>query len=119
MGLVGIIVYFCILGFFAWKGFKISLSCKDRFAAYTSLGFVAMIVCQSLVNCGVVCGGLPSTGIPLPFFSLGGSSIIVTLCMCGFVINASRLNSDEDIKESTESVVKNINESEYIDLSSI
>ena len=45
---------------------------------------------QSLVNCMVVCGLLPPTGIPLPFFSVGGSSIIVTLAMCGFILNASR-----------------------------
>ena len=44
----------------------------------------------------VVCGVLPSTGIPLPFFSLGGSSIIVTLAMCGFILNASR--SEESIE---------------------
>ncbi len=119
MGLAGILIYFIILGFFTWKGIKISLSCKNRFAAYASFGFIAMIASQSLLNCGVVCGGLPSTGIPLPFFSLGGSSIIVTLCMCGFVINASRLNSDSDDSGTKESVVKNINESEYIDLASI
>jgi cell division protein FtsW len=50
------------------------------------------------MNCGVVCGALPSTGIPLPFFSLGGSSIIVTLSMCGFVLNASRGDFEDEIK---------------------
>ena len=68
----------------------------NRFASFVSFGFVTMIVMQSLINCAVVCGALPATGIPLPFFSLGGSSIIVTLMMCGFVVNASRCNTDED-----------------------
>jgi len=59
-----------------------------------------MISAQSLVNCAVVCGALPSTGIPLPFFSLGGSSIISTLCMCGFILNASRIRSDNEAQDN-------------------
>lgn len=93
-GLGGVITYFVMLAVFAWRGFKISFECKDRFAGFASFGFITMIVLQSFLNCGVVCGALPSTGIPLPFFSLGGSSIIITLCMCGFVVNASRCNSE-------------------------
>lgn len=96
MGLFGVTVYFATLGVFAWRGFKTSVVCKNRFASYASFGFVLMISAQSIVNCAVVCGALPSTGIPLPFFSLGGSSIITTLCMCGFIVNASRINSDND-----------------------
>ena len=98
MGLIGVIAYFVLLGFFAWKGIKISLTCENRFASYGTFGCVAAIVLQSLMNCGVVCGALPSTGIPLPFFSLGGSSIIVTLSMCGFVLNASRGDFEDEIK---------------------
>ena len=48
----------------------------------------------------VVCGLLPSTGIPLPFFSLGGSSIIITLAMCGFILNTSR--GEESIENISE-----------------
>ena len=75
---------------------KIAVSCKNRFAAFASFGFIVIIALQSLINCAVVCGALPSTGIPLPFFSLGGSSIIVSLCMCGFVVNASRCDTEEE-----------------------
>ena len=49
-----------------------------------------------MVNLAVVCGVAPTTGIPLPFFSSGGSSLIITLCMCGFVINASHCDADND-----------------------
>ena len=100
MGLFGVTGYFVLLGLFAWRGYKIAFECQDRFAAFGSFGFVSMIVCQSVINCAVVVGAIPTTGIPLPFFSLGGSSIIVTLSMCGFVLNASRCDSDsaEDIK---------------------
>lgn len=96
MGLGGVMAYFVLLIFFALRGYKIALFCKNRFAAIATFGFVSMIVCQSMLNCAVVCGALPSTGIPLPFFSVGGSSMIVTLCMCGFVINASRYDSEDN-----------------------
>ena len=90
MGYVGVIAYILLLVLFAWRGYKAAFSCPDRFAAYGCFGCVSVIVMQSVVNCMVVCGLLPSTGIPLPFFSVGGSSIIVTLAMCGFILNASR-----------------------------
>lgn len=90
MGYVGVIIYLLMLGFFAWRGYRAAYKCPNRFAAYGAFGCVTMIVLQSLINCMVVCGLLPTTGIPLPFFSVGGSSIIVTLMMCGFILNASR-----------------------------
>ena len=96
MGLSGVICYFFMLAFFVWRGIKIAVFCRNRFASFASFGFVVIIALQSLINCAVVCGALPSTGIPLPFFSLGGSSIIVTLCMCGFIVNASRCDTEEE-----------------------
>ena len=66
----------------------------DRFGAIGTFGCMASIFFQSLANVAVVCGAIPSTGIPLPFFSAGGSSMIVTLCMCGFMINAARGDVD-------------------------
>ncbi len=98
MGFFGVLAYFSVLVLFAARGTIIALHCTNRFAAFASFGFVFSIVAQSLMNCGVVCGLLPSTGIPLPFFSLGGSSIIVTLAMCGFVLNASRANTENEIE---------------------
>lgn len=103
MGFVGVIFYFILLGFFAYRGYRTALRCKDRFSAYTTFGCVSVIFLQSLLNTMVVCGLLPTTGIPLPFFSLGGSSIMVTLAMCGFILNASRCEEiDEKKLESDE-----------------
>lgn len=101
MGLFGVIIYFLLLGFFAFRGYKAALNCPKRFDSYVSFGFVTIILIQSLVNCGVVCGFIPTTGIPLPFFSLGGSSIIITLAMSSLVLNASRC------EEKVEKKVKN------------
>ena len=112
MGYVGVIAYIMLLLLFAWRGYKAAFSCPYRFAAYGCFGCVSVIVVQSIVNLMVVCGLLPSTGIPLPFFSVGGSSIIVTLGMCGFILNASRCqekNSEytqfEDISVDTLTVI--------------
>ncbi len=99
MGLVGVSFYFCLLLAFLLRGLGIAFRCQNGFAAYASFGCVMMIFLQSLLNCAVVCGAVPTTGITLPFFSSGGTALVVTLCMCGFVINASHCPSDEEYEE--------------------
>ncbi len=96
MGFFGVILYLCILGLFLWRVYKICMTCGNRFASIASFGFGAVIVAQSLLNIAVVAGVVPTTGIPLPFFSSGGSSMMVTLAMCGFIINSSRIEQTED-----------------------
>lgn len=100
MGFVGVALYFLLLTVFSYRAFRIALHCKNRFAAFASFGFALVIFLQSLMNTAVVAGLLPTTGIPLPFFSLGGSSIVVTFLMCGFLVNTSRLTSDGDADEN-------------------
>lgn len=92
MGLFGVLIYFVLLVYFAVKGFAFALNCADKFCGLTVFGLVTSIVLQSLMNCGVVCGALPSTGIPLPFFSSGGSSLVMTLMMCGIIMNIFRVD---------------------------
>jgi len=100
MGFIGIIGYFALLGYFAYKVYKIAISCDDFFRSLLAFGCGTIIVVQSLMNCGVVCGALPSTGIPLPFFSHGGSSMLMTLITCGIIINISKYeNASEMIYE--------------------
>ena len=90
MGFLGILGYFALLGYFSYKVFYIAAKCEDFFRSLLAFGCGTIIIIQSLLNCGVVCGALPSTGIPLPFFSHGGSSMLLTLVMCGVLINISR-----------------------------
>jgi len=104
MGYIGVIAYFALLVFFAVRGYKTAMKCKDRFAAYTCFGCVSIIFLQSILNTMVVCGLLPSTGIPLPFFSLGGSSIIVTLTMCGIILNISRCEEISEIYRGSDEI---------------
>lgn len=113
MGFGGVLVYFGLLCIFAWRGYMAAFNCPSRFTGYATFGCVSIIFIQSIINCMVVCGLLPSTGIPLPFFSLGGSSIIVTLAMCGFILNASRADEGivkekkyEEVSLNTFSVLK-------------
>lgn len=94
MGFLGVIFFFALLIFFAWRGYNIAFRCEDKFRSYTAFGLVTCIILQTLLNCGVVCGALPATGIPLPFFSSGGSSLIVTLLMCGVIINISKFDNN-------------------------
>lgn len=99
MGLIGVLGYFLLLGIFLVRGLFIAFRCPNKFASLGAFGCVFTIATQSVVNCAVVCGAAPTTGIPLPFFSSGGSSLIVTLCMCGFVINASHCDADNGFKD--------------------
>lgn len=114
MGFVGVALYFIILCVFAYRAYKISINCPDRFGAIGTFGCISSIFFQSLANLAVVCGAIPSTGIPLPFFSAGGSSVIVTMSMCGFMINAAREDGDSGegmiISESDDDDLEVLNE---------
>jgi cell division protein FtsW len=96
MGFVGVIVYLLLLGFFTWRGYRIAVECPDRYRSLSAFGAVTAIVLQSLMNCGVVSSLLPATGIPLPFFSSGGSSLVFSLLFCGIIINVSRWNAIQE-----------------------
>ncbi len=113
MGFVGVVLYFVILCVFAYRAYRCSFECPSRFGSIGAFGCASAIFFQSLANVAVVCGAIPSTGIPLPFFSAGGSSMIVTLCMCGFLINAARGGEeieDDDYGENGADELKVLNE---------
>ncbi len=97
MGFLGVLLYMVILGFFAWKAFQIAFQCKERYRSIIAFGSALIIVVQSGMNCAVVSGAFPATGIPLPFFSAGGSSMFLTLCLCGLLINVSRYEKDIEV----------------------
>ncbi len=63
---------------------------KDLFGTLLAAGVVAIIAFQMFVNIGMTIGVSPITGIPLPFISYGGSSLVVTLCICGVLLNVSQ-----------------------------
>lgn len=90
MGFIGSFVVLLSFFIMAWRGYKTALSAPDRFSCLLAAGATSLIVGQAIVNIGVVTGCLPITGIPLPFLSYGGSSLVVSLVSTGIVLNISR-----------------------------
>ncbi len=95
MGFLGVLLYLLLLGFFAWRIYLIAFRAEDRFSSYVAFGLGTSLVLQSLLNIAVVVGAVPATGIPLPFFSSGGSSLLISMAMCGLIINISKNNKKE------------------------
>lgn len=73
-----------------WRGIKIALEAPDSFGRLLALGIVFMLTIQVMINVSVVIGLIPVTGITLPFLSYGGSSLTLTLCSVGVLLNISR-----------------------------
>ncbi len=76
-------------------GTRISFRAQDQFGKLLGFGLTMMIVVQAAINIGVVTGSLPTKGLPLPFISFGGSSLMVSLAMIGVLINIARQSGDE------------------------
>lgn len=93
VGGVGVIVLFVIL---CGRGIKIAYSAPDRFSSLLAIGLVSWLTLQALMNIMVVVGILPTTGIPLPFISYGGTATIVNLFAVGMLLNISSLPQKED-----------------------
>ena len=90
LGLLGTMTILLVFGLFLWRGLRASLLAPDRFARLLSLGIVTGIVVQALFNISVVLSLVPTKGIPLPFISYGGSSLVPTLAAVGIVLNISQ-----------------------------
>ena len=69
---------------------RIAMNCRDKFGALLAAGITCSITVQAFLNMGVVIGILPTTGLPLPFFSAGGTSISITMAAVGILMNISR-----------------------------
>jgi len=89
LGLIGAVGVLILFGFFAWRGLRITLRAPDRFGAYLAFGLTSAIVFFSLINIGVVTRLLPTTGLPLPFISYGGSQLVVHMFLVGVLLNVS------------------------------
>lgn len=89
-GLVGCVVVVLLFCAFTLCGMRIATRCRDKFGALLAAGITATISVQAFLNMGVVIGLLPTTGLPLPFFSSGGTSISITMAAVGILMNISR-----------------------------
>jgi cell division protein FtsW len=87
LGLVGTASVIFAYVLFAWAGLKTALECRDPFGKRLAAGLTALICCQAGINLAAVLGMAPLTGIPLPFVSYGGSSLVVELVSVGILLN--------------------------------
>ena len=87
LGLVGSLVVIAGFAVFAWAGFRVALACRDPFGKRLAAGITTLVAGQAAVNLAAVLGMAPLTGIPLPFVSYGGSSLVVLLCAVGVLLN--------------------------------
>lgn len=90
LGLVGCLLVVLAFAVILWRGLRAARRAPDDFGCYLATGATAMIVCQAMINIGVVLGMLPTKGMPLPFISYGGSSMIVSLAAAGLLLNVSQ-----------------------------
>lgn len=90
LGLLGSILLVVAFGLFMWRGVRAALGAPDLLGVYLAGGITAMVVTQAMLNIGVVLGLLPTKGMPLPFISYGGSSLMTTLASSGVLLNISR-----------------------------
>lgn len=96
LGFLGVLAVMLLFLAFAWRGYSIALRCADKYEFYLAFGITTCILFQALLNMAVVAGLIPATGVPLPFFSSGGSSMLITLVMCGLLLNLSRRAKSKD-----------------------
>lgn len=93
-GFIGALVLVVLFAIYGWRGFIAAMKAPDDFGRYLGLGITTLVVGQALVNLSVVLGLMPTKGIPLPFISYGGSSLLVMLLATGVLLNISQ-HADE------------------------
>ena len=89
-----------LFGLFAWRGYSIALRSKDRFASLVVFGITSHVILQVLMNLAVVTNTIPSTGISLPFFSHGGTSLIILLLEMGVILAISRFSYEDGTEKN-------------------
>ena len=95
LGLVGTIVLLSLFLLFGRLGFKIARTAPDTFGYLLAAGITCMVLVYAFINMGVSTGLLPVTGLPLPFISYGGSSLLLTLVATGILINIGKSGSSD------------------------
>jgi cell division protein FtsW len=101
LGLIGttvVLACFCVI---AWRGLRTAMRAPDRFGSFLALGLTAMVTIQAFFNMSVVLGLLPTKGIPLPFVSFGGSSLLISMIAMGILLNVSQHASTTHVVTTT------------------
>jgi cell division protein FtsW len=100
LGLIGCVTLIALFAFFLWRGLRAALCAPDSFGLFLGLGLVTSIVAQALFNMSVALSLLPNKGIPLPFISAGGSSLLPTMISVGLLLSISQYAGFPEVRGS-------------------
>ena len=95
LGLLGALVIIVLFALLIWRGFVISMNAPDKFGSFMAIGLTFQVGLQAMLNIWVVTNTIPNTGISLPFFSYGGTSLLLLLAEMGVVLSISRMSNME------------------------
>ena len=98
LGLIGAIVIIILFALLVWRGFTIAMRSSDKFGSMLAIGLTFQVGLQAMLNIWVVTNTIPNTGISLPFFSYGGTSLLILLAEMGIVLSVSRGANVEKVK---------------------
>ena len=90
LGFLGCLAVIVLFGIFIWRGVLSAMKAPDMFGSLLATGITALVGLQAIINIAVVTGSIPTTGMPLPFFSYGGTALVILLCAVGILLNISR-----------------------------
>ncbi len=90
LGFIGCLFVIVLFAIFIWRGILIAMKAPDMFGSLVAVGITSMIAIQVIINIAVVTSSMPATGMPLPFFSYGGTALVILLCQIGVLLNISR-----------------------------
>lgn len=96
LGLIGALLVILLFVFFVYRGFLIANKAPNKFASMLVIGITIQIALQALLNIAVVTNSMPNTGISLPFFSYGGTALMLQLAEMGIILNVSRYCVDDE-----------------------
>ena len=99
LGFIGALMVIILFVLLIWRGFVIAYHAKDKFGSLMVIGIISRVAIQTILNIGVVTNSIPPTGISLPFFSYGGTALMVLLAEMGIVLAVSRYSRLEGMKE--------------------
>ncbi|HAO69094.1 MAG TPA: cell division protein FtsW, partial [Ruminococcaceae bacterium] len=90
LGLVGASIIVILFALLVWRGYVIAIRAKDKFGTMLAVGLTTQVGLQALLNIAVVTNTIPNTGISLPFFSYGGTALMMLLAQMGVILSVSR-----------------------------
>ncbi len=93
LGMLGVVILMGLVVLLVWRGYKIAANAPDRFCALTVYGLTTKVALQTILNIAVVTNSMPNTGISLPFFSSGGTSLAVQIFEMGIILSISRFST--------------------------